>query len=183
MSGKKKSNEKRAHPLVDSFSILDGHSMKATVPTVMITKSDADTMMSALSASMDGSDTTLILPVKTRISLKTFPGMLDSSFMGGKISPKLRVGPRIIHVIGGEIWGIILDSLNGREWQLYIMAAADVAASIATIPYHAITKGQQPVSTSYTGAMKPLNLYHNILARHCPAYLGMEGDQVLISKM
>ena len=63
------------------------------------------------------------------------------------------------------------------------MAAADVAASIATIPWLAITTSQQPVSTSYTGTLKPVNLYYNMLARHCPAHLGLDGDQVVISKL
>jgi hypothetical protein len=191
MSGKRKSGEKRAEVLVENPPatasegvIMDKASgTRATIPTVMITKSDAHSLISALSAASEGTDPALILPVRTRISLATSPGMLDSSFMGGKISPKLRVSPRIIHVLGGEIWGIVLDSLKGREWQLYIMAAADVAASIATIPWLAITTSQQPVSTSYTGTLKPVNLYYNMLARHCPAHLGLDGDQVVISKL
>jgi hypothetical protein len=190
MSGKKKSGQKRSELLLEKPPssleglILDHASgTRATIPTVMITKSDADSLMSTLSAASEGTDPTLILPVRTRISLATSPGMLDSVFMGGKMSPKLRVSPRIIHVLGGEIWGIVLDSLNGREWQLYIMAAADVAASIATIPWHAITTNQQSVSTSYTGTLKPLNLYYNMLARHCPTHLGLDGDQVVISKL
>jgi hypothetical protein len=190
MSGKKRSGPKGAELLVENTpSSLEGLIMdhasgsRATIPTVMITKSDADSLMNALSVAAEGTDPTLILPVRTRISLATSPGMLDSTFMGGKTCPKLRVSPRIIHVLGGEIWGIVLDSLNGREWQLYIMAAADVAASIATIPWHAITTSQQPVSTSYTGTLKPLNLYNNMLARHCPAHLGLDGDQVIVSKL
>lgn len=190
MSGKKRSGERRAEQHAESPPLSSTEGMitdnasnaRATIPTVMVTKSDADSLMSALNSVSEGSHPTLILPVRTRISFATSPSMLDGSYMGGAMAPKLRVSPRIIHVLGGDVWGIVLDSVNGREWQLYILAAADVAASIATIPWHAMTSSHHPVSTSFTGTLKPLNLYYNMLARHCPSHLGLHGDQVIISK-
>jgi hypothetical protein len=107
--------------------------------------------------------------------------MLDGSFMGGLSYPQLRVGHNIVHVIGGETWGVVLNSMNGREWQLYIMSAIDVAASMCINPWDAVTTGGQRVSTSYTGAIKPLDLYRNVLARSCPTHLNFDGDKVIVS--
>ena len=109
--------------------------------------------------------------------------MLDGVFMGGLSYPKLRVGKNIVHVIGGDTWGVVLNSLNGREWQLYIMSAVDVAASMCINPWDAVTPGGQPVSISYTGAIKPLDLYRNVLSRSCPLHLNFDGDKVIFNNM
>jgi hypothetical protein len=185
MSGKKLvSSEGESNQPDGSISIDEAPSGDSTptIPTVMITKSDSESLIKLLSSlSEDDESSNGAVNAKVRIDFTSFPSMLDGSFMGGLSYPQLRVGHNIVHVIGGETWGVVLNSMNGREWQLYIMSAIDVAASMCINPWDAVTPGGQRVSTSYTGAIKPLELYRNVLARSCPIHLNFDGDKVIVS--
>ena len=189
MSGKKLVNSEGEHKQPDgSISAEDTPSEEedanTTIPTVMITKSDSESMIKLLSSLSENYESSNgAINAKVRIDFSAFPSMLDGVFMGGLSYPKLRVGKNIVHVIGGDTWGVVLNSMNGREWQLYIMSAGDVAASMCINPWDAVTPGGQPVTISYTGAIKPLDLYRNVLSRSCPAHLNYDGDQVIFGNM
>lgn len=151
-----------------------------TIPTVMITKSDAEGMINVIEMNSKINAPNVLRPIKARIDLISSPSMLDSTYMGSSLYPKLRVGHLIVHVISSETWGVVLNSSNGQEWQLYIMSAADVDASMAAAPWHGISQGHQPVSTYFTGAAGALNLYRNAIARQCPTHLDLDNGQVLV---
>lgn len=150
-----------------------------TIPTVMITKSDAEGIINVMDKNSEINQPNVLRPVKARIDLISTPSMLDSTFMGSSLYPKLRVGHLIVHVISSKTWGVVLNSANGQEWQLYIMSAADVEASMAATPWHGISQGHQPVSTYFTGAASALHLYRNAIAQKCPTHLDLDSGQVL----
>lgn len=151
-----------------------------TIPAVMITKSDAEGMMRVMEANSRINERSTLHPINARIDLVSSLSMLDSTFMGSSLYPKLIVGHLVAHVICSEEWGVVLNSSNGQEWQLFIMSADDVEASMATSPWFAVTPGHLPVSTYFTGAASALNLYRGTITRQCPTHIDLDGGQVLI---
>ena len=139
----------------------------------MITKSDAESLISILEAAPTST--------RARIDLTSFPSMLDSPYMGTYAYPKMRVDKQMVHVIGGGLWGVVLSSVNGMDWQLVIMSATDATSTMSINPWSALSKGKQPVSTSFAGSISALSVYEGAIARQCPKHIELEGDQVLIT--
>ena len=190
MSGRKRSkmvgnqvpsHEGSIHPNEHSMNSLEYPDL--TIPTVMITKSDAEGIINLMEKNSKINQPKVLQPIKARIDLISNPSMLDSVFMGSSLYPKLRVGHLTVHVISSETWGVVLNSANGQEWLLYIMSAADVEASMAATPWYGVSQGHQPLSTYFTGAADALQLYRNAFARQCPTHLDIDSGQVLVRNL
>lgn len=181
MSGKEQSGleGKTEHKLdiqsTEEAELLSVDEIKIEIPTVMITKSDAESLLSTLaSSSADGT--------QVRIDLTSYPSMLDTTYMGSESYPKLRVGRQVVHAVGDGQWGIASSSVNGREWQLYIMSAADTITMMFSFPLPAVTSGNQKVSTTFAASIDPLEIYHGMISRQCPTHIELDGDHVVIIK-
>lgn len=169
MSGKKQHDDGSAPaPLTDEPVLVDD--IQLNIPTVMITKSASESLLKSLDASPGGA-------IRVRIDLTSSSSMLDTVYMGRMAYPKLRVSQQVVHLVGRGQWAVVISATSHGEWQLYIMSAADAAASMSTTPWIAATPAKQLVSTSFAASMNSLEVYRGMISMKCPTNLDIDADQ------
>jgi hypothetical protein len=142
----------------------------------MITRADEKRLRAAVARDPTGG-------ARVRLEVAAVPSMLDTDLMGHGSFPKLRIGQKMVHVIGSGAWGVVLTTQNGKEWQLFIMDKNDIMSSAVVTPWIVLTSGGQTVTTTVAGTINPLDVYKHLLGRKCPAYVALdEGDGIVIQK-
>jgi hypothetical protein len=116
---------------------------------------------------------------RIKLNLQAIPSALDHDYMGNSHYPKLRAARNLIQVLGRGQWGAVLSSTNGQEWQLFIMAKADIAANLAASPVLAFTPGGHPLSTTVAFSLNPVEIYSNYLKKKCPSGITVDGRRII----
>jgi hypothetical protein len=138
------------------------------IPTVMITKSDRENLISTIEEIKLKNKSKL----KIKIELSSLPMVLDSEFLGNNMYPKLKMQKNIIHVVGRGKWGAILTLTTGSEYQLFIMSKKDMNNA----PFDAITSNNNPISINGLNSANPVESYNNYLTNKCSTDFSFDGS-------
>jgi hypothetical protein len=134
-----------------------------TIPTVMLTKSDGNALLAEVQRRRRR------LPVKIKITLTSLPMALDVPILGANEFPKLRMRKNIIYAVGRGIWGAVLTSTTGLDWQLFIMGKNDMDINFTP---GSINKQTQTWWASFS--TNPAESYAMQLGEKCPKELAVE---------
>lgn len=141
-----------------------------TIPTVMLTKSDGNALLAEVHRRRRLSpQSTTTQPVNIKITLTSLPMALDVPFLGANEFPKLRMRKNIIYAVGRGIWGAVLTSTTGLDWQLFIMAKHDMDINFTP---GSINKQTQTWWASFS--TNPAEGYAMQLGEKCPKELAVE---------
>ena len=94
---------------------------------------------------------------------------LDVPILGANEFPKLRMRKNIIYAVGRGIWGAVLTSTTGLDWQLFIMAKHDMDINFTP---GTINKQTQTWWASFS--TNPAEGYAMQLGEKCPKELAVE---------
>ena len=159
-----------AAPIPDEFVVSRPAESRLNIPTVMITKSAAESLLRSRDANSESI-------IRIRIDLTSSSSMINTAYMGRETFPKLRVSQQVVHAIGDGLWAVVISATGHGEWQLYIMSASDAAVSMATTPWVVATPGKKLVSTSFAASMSALQVYSDMISMKCPTRLHIDADQ------
>ena len=149
-------------PTLDQKDDKDGYDVK--IPTIMITKQDGETLgklMEEMKTKFAGSK------VKAQIKVSSVPYIIDNDYMGYDSYPKIRMRKNIIHVSSRGIWGAVLASATGKEWQLYLMNRPDIT-NIQSTSWNLLDEKNKPIVVSSAFTYNSLEMYSYFTARKCP---------------
>ncbi len=168
--------------------------VKINIPVVMLGKADADRLAELLlyneqlleqrklrqqAATAETSHTEddnsiqselpLPSPLEFSIDISAQNMLLSSELMGDFDYPKVYVKANIVFILGAGSWGTFMTSATGEDWQLYLMARRDMAAS-ALIPAISVKEegGGLPVSVTANVLTNAVDLYRYTIAMQCP---------------
>lgn len=145
------------------------------IPTVMLTKSDGASLLSAAHEIWKATGT---LP-RVRLTVSSSPMVLDTDLMGNTAMPKLRIKENVVYVVGRGQWGAVLTSTSGLDWQLFIMPRKDIDVSFSPGNVYAdVDSGSDTsdlskhVKTFWGGfTTNPVEIYAMGLLKQCPTFI------------
>ena len=103
-----------------------------------------------------------------KIKVSSIPYIIDNDYMGYNEYPKIRMRKNIVHVAGRGIWGAVLASSTGKEWQLYLMNKPDIT-NIQGSSWNIIDNNKKPIVVSSAFTYNSLEMYSYYTARKCPS--------------
>ena len=149
------------------------HHPEARIPTVMLTKVDADALVTLSIARKGRADSVL----RVRVDVDSVPAALDMDALGFAERLRLRVRENMVYVCSRSGWGVALASTNGQEWQLFILSRGD-AEALQLVPHLAKTRAGHDVSFSHvvsaSSGSVALRRYWQMLAAQSPAHLSFD---------
>ena len=84
--------------------------------------------------------------------------------------------------MGRGNWGVILSSATGQEWQLFIMSKMDMLSAPFS-PTSVLSPANQPITTTASLTLNPVEQYAAFIARKCPNTIDVEGPLVKFKNM
>lgn len=142
--------------------------VKIRIPAVMITQS-AGEALDAFRKRRKGSSVLIELP--------SFPMAVDSPIMGWEQYPKVRYGQNTISLANYGGWGCFLAANANNEWQLFIVSKEQLEGPEG-VSWTASTSYGQPVSSTSSFTLNPVEMYAGYIKRKCPSYLTYDGKNV-----
>jgi hypothetical protein len=177
MAGRKTSSD-ASPPESASFSEPEekqadrAEKIEVRIPTVMISMSDGAEL----------SNTVKLLQKKkkqaqVRVDVSMLPMMLDSEYMGNLRYPKIRISTNMIHVMSRGNWGAMLTSVNGQEWQLFLLPKSDLVNEFQSI-WSVGTTSNTLVTSNSACTYDSLTYYRYSIARKCPSTVAVQSTIV-----
>lgn len=143
---------------------------KITIPTVMLSKSDADKLEQLMLQNSSKE------PLSVGIDVSVHHMLLNTEFMGNFDYPKMWMKTNIVYIIGAGKWGTFLTSNSGEDWQLYLMSKKDMSAAAVIPAITVLDEVDQPVSVTSNILTNPVELYAYTIGRKCPNVLRVGKD-------
>jgi hypothetical protein len=111
--------------------------------------------------------------VSIALSVRAAPMQLLTEDMGHVAYPKLFVRPNLIHAVGTGRWGVMLSSVSGEEWQLFIASKTDLLLSNLVKPVDVSSPAGEAVCTRGNFMGSAADVYRHLLGRQCPLHIGV----------
>ena len=157
---------------VDSPEVVE-RAGKTTIPSVMVTHRDGMYLTGAAHYLQGrGIESSVV------IDMLNIPAILDNPMMGYTGHPNIRVGERLMHVVGLGPWGAALSKNDNNEWQLYIVPRNDL---LSINPWSLATNRGQYITSNSAFTFNPVNAYHQIISEQCPTVVSNVNNIVMIN--
>ena len=157
----------------DSPEVAD-RAGKTSIPSVMVTHMDGKYLTGAAHY-LQRQD----IESSVVIDMLDIPAILDNPMMGYTGHPNIRVGEKLMHIVGLGPWGAALTKNDNNEWQLYIVPKSDL---LTISPWGIGTTRGQHITSNSAFTFNPVNAYNQIISEQCPAVVSSVHNIVKMNK-